>query len=106
MPAAPFFLEETTMPQHHTFEAEVVFLRVDVARAVQALAAVNCAVDINLDDDEPDYAFASIHGVSELGSEDALVDWLSGIVEPLGGDIDTWCICELRDQRQTGGRRY
>jgi hypothetical protein len=86
------------MSRQHKFEAEVLFKHADVARAVSALAAADCTYVINTDITDEDYTFGWVCGATEL-DEMEVSDWLAEIVDPLGGDIVEWCICELRDRR-------
>jgi len=85
------------------FEAEILFLDpIDVPRATEALAALGCEYKVDpdaIDDYGLPTVWGRVTGATEL-DELALGDWLSGIVDPLGGDVVEWCLVELRKQRQ------
>ena len=83
------------------FEAEILFLYPDdVAPAVAAIVAadVEFKVDPTAIDEHGPTVFGWATGTTEL-DENALGDWLSALVDPLGGDVVTWCLCALRDAR-------
>jgi len=76
----------------HKFEAEVLLLDpANVPRLVHELTAVGCEFTIDHDAVDPcgPTVFGSVTGMTEL-NENEISDMLSGIVEPLGGDVLEW----------------
>jgi hypothetical protein len=74
------------------FAAEVLFLNPsDIPRIVEALAAVNCELEIDRDaiDDCGPTVFGMVIGVTEL-DENKIGTWLGRILWPLGGDVVQW----------------
>jgi hypothetical protein len=74
------------------FAAEILFLNpADVPAAAAALATAGCKYETDPDarDSDSDAVFGMITGTTEL-PENEIGDWLSTIVDPLGGDVDEW----------------
>jgi hypothetical protein len=70
-----------------------------------ALAAAGCEFEYDPDaiDDYGPTVFGKVTGVTAL-DEDAVRDWLNGIVDPFGGDIYEWGLVS-ETERRTRRRR-